>query len=79
MCAQDRVKVFKASFSYVPKFKMEDFISAVKTLCADKNTQQLSELLNKNAEQLLQNGTSIDQVVGALDPEQHALAFLALL
>jgi hypothetical protein len=28
---------------------------------------------------LLQNATNIDQVVGALDPEQHSLAFLALL
>ncbi|CAB3987471.1 COP9 signalosome complex subunit 3 [Paramuricea clavata] len=58
---------------------MEDFICAIKTLCADKNNQQLSELLNKNTDQLLQNATNIDQVVGALDPEQHSLAFLALL
>ncbi|XP_028409697.1 COP9 signalosome complex subunit 3-like [Dendronephthya gigantea] len=58
---------------------MEDFICAIKTLCADKNNQQLSELLNKNTEQLLQNSTNIDQVVGALDPEQHALAFISLL
>ena len=58
---------------------MEDFIVAVKTLSADKNYQQLSDVLNKNTEQLLQNATNIDLVVGALDPEQHALAFIALL
>lgn len=58
---------------------MEDFIVAVKTLSADKNYQQLSDILNKNSEQLLQNATNIDLVVGALDPEQHALAFIALL
>lgn len=58
---------------------MEDFIVAVKTLSVDKNYQQLSDVLNKNTEQLLQNATNIDLVVGALDPEQHALAFIALL
>lgn len=63
----------------LPNFKMDDFICAVKTLCADKNNHQLSELLNKNTDQLLQNATNIDQVVGALDPEQHSIAFLALL
>lgn len=60
-------------------FNMENFIIAVKTISADKNYHQLSELLNKNAEQLLQNATNIDLVVGALDPEQHCTAFLALL
>lgn len=58
---------------------MDDFICAIKTLCDDKNHQQLSELFSKNSEAFLQNATHIDQVVGALDLEHHSFACLTLL
>ncbi|XP_046849535.1 COP9 signalosome complex subunit 3-like [Xenia sp. Carnegie-2017] len=58
---------------------MDDFICAIKTLCDDKNHQQLSELFRKNGEAFLQNATHIDQVVGALDLEHHSFACLTLL
>ena len=58
---------------------MEDFLVTVRTISADKNYVQLAEYLNRSTDLLTKYAGQIDAVIASLDPEQHSLAFMALL
>lgn len=60
-------------------FKMEDFLAAVRSLCADKNYNELANYLNRSTDLLQKHAGQIDAAIGSLDPEQHSMAFMALL
>lgn len=58
---------------------MEDFLATVRSISADKNYVQLAEFLNRSNELLTKYAGQIDAAIASLDPDQHALAFMALL
>ena len=58
---------------------MEDFLATVRSLCADKNYCQLADYLNRSTELLTKHAGQLDAAIGSLDPEQHSMAFMALL
>lgn len=58
---------------------MEDFLAAVRSLCADKNYGELANYLNRSTDLLTKHAGQIDAAIGSLDPEQHSMAFMALL
>ena len=61
------------------EWKMEDFLATVRSISADKNYVQLAEFLNRSNELLTKYAGQIDAAIASLDPDQHALAFMALL
>lgn len=61
------------------KRKMEDFLATVRSISADKNYVQLAEFLNRSNELLAKYAGQIDAAIASLDPDQHTLAFMALL
>ncbi|XP_001632254.2 COP9 signalosome complex subunit 3 [Nematostella vectensis] len=58
---------------------MEDFLAAVRSLCADKNYGELANYLNRSQELLTKYAGQLDSAIASLDPEQHSMAFMALL
>lgn len=61
------------------KRNMEDFLATVRSISADKNYVQLADFLNRSNELLAKHAGQIDAVIASLDPDQHTLAFMALL
>jgi len=61
------------------KRNMEDFLATVRSISADKNYVQLAEFLNRSNELLAKYAGQIDAAIASLDPDQHTLAFMALL
>lgn len=59
--------------------KMEDFLATVRSISADKNYVQLADYLNRSNELLTKYAGQIDAAIASLDPDQHTLAFMALL
>ncbi|XP_033108007.1 COP9 signalosome complex subunit 3-like [Anneissia japonica] len=59
--------------------QLEGFVNSVVSLSADGNFNQLCEELNKNLELLKKNVSSLDNVLGTLDPQLHSLGVLAIL
>jgi len=58
---------------------MEDFLATVRSISADKNYVQLADFLNRSNELLAKYAGQIDAAIASLDPDQHTLAFMALL
>lgn len=58
---------------------MEDFLATVRTISSDKNDIQLADYLNTSNELLVNCAGQLDAVIESLDPDQHSLAFMALL
>ena len=61
------------------KRNMEDFLATVRSISADKNYVQLADFLNRSNELLAKYAGQIDAAIASLDPDQHTLAFMALL
>ena len=77
-----RLKVFnrgKLGRESGRKRKMEDFLATVRSISADKNYVQLADFLNRSNELLAKHAGQIDAAIASLDPDQHTLAFMALL
>ncbi len=58
---------------------MEDFLATVRSISSDKNYVQLADYLNRSNELLAKYAGQIDAAIASLDPDQHSLAFMALL
>ena len=59
--------------------KMEDFLATVRSISADKDYVQLADYLNRSNDLLAKYAGQIDAAIASLDPDQHSLAFMALL
>lgn len=59
--------------------KMEDFLATVRSISSDKNYVQLADYLNRSNELLVKCAGQLDAAIASLDPDQHSLAFMALL
>lgn len=59
--------------------KMEDFLATVRSISSDKNYVELANYLNRSNELLAKYAGQIDAAIASLDPDQHSLAFMALL
>lgn len=78
MLPRFELKVFSER-NWEGKNKMEDFLAAVRSLCADKNYNQLAEYLNRSSDLLQKHAGQLDAAIASLDPEQHSMAFMALM
>ncbi|XP_020613453.1 COP9 signalosome complex subunit 3-like isoform X2 [Orbicella faveolata] len=58
---------------------MEDFLATVRSISSDKNYVQLADYLNRSNELLVKCAGQLDAAIASLDPDQHSLAFMALL
>ena len=58
---------------------MEDFLATVRSISSDKNYEQLADYLNRSNELLVKCAGQLDAAIASLDPDQHSLAFMALL
>ena len=76
---EPRLEVFYRGKLSREESKMEDFLATVRSISADKNYVHLADFLNRSNELLTKYAGQIDAAIASLDPDQHTLAFMALL